>query len=149
MNNPESHKVPQTEGAEKASYTHTARINEGLFDVLKLREFSEDLPIENFDVEVFRSRMFTPGNNFWTDTEGKRFDCADLLNNWDRALDNPFWSEHVEKIKNADLGYPVWLYGEDDTIVDGAHRIAHALIKNIPEIKIQRWQELPVEAKLE
>lgn len=148
MNNPERHR-PMVESVGEDSYTHTARINEGLFDVLKLREFSKNLPIEDYDVEQMRSRIFSPGSNYWTDNEGNQFDSAELLNNWDKAQNNPLWVEHVQKIKNANLNYPVWLYGEHDTIVDGVHRIAHALINNIPKIKIQRWVELPSEAKLE
>lgn len=149
MNNLENSNRPTKVELGKSSFTHTARINEGLFDVLKLREFSSDLPVENFTVESLRSRMFSLGNNYWTDTENKKFDVAELLNNWGGAQNNPLWSEHVEKIQNADLSYPVWLHGEHDTIVDGAHRIAHALINQIPGIPMQRWVELPSEAKLE
>lgn len=145
----ERQNFPLIERKGKDSYTHTARINEGLFDVLKLRDFSAGLPVQNFQVETLRERMFAPGNNYWTDSENNKFDVADLLNDWEAAQDNPLWQEHVEKIKNADFSYPIWLYGQHDTIVDGAHRLAAALLNNISEIPMQRWIDLPKEAKLD
>lgn len=50
--------------------------------------------------------------------------------------------EHVRKVNNADLDYPIIL-DEEGYIMDGRHRICHALLNGISSIKAVRFPETP------
>ena len=57
--------------------------------------------------------------------------------------------EHIEKIGNADLSYPIWVLGNGDHVFDGVHRLVKAVVNKIPTIEVKYWTELPEEGKVE
>jgi hypothetical protein len=79
------------------------------------------------------------------------------IEDWDRAeIDYPNWREHILKVKNADLSYPIWICNIDhdkntgkriEVIFDGIHRYTKAVMEkkeNILTKKI-RFEDIPEE----
>ncbi len=128
--------------------THTSRVNQVLYDVYRLRNFSEELPVEIVDVENFMEAT-EEGLRCWNDAEGNSFGPYELLRDWESALENPLYTEHVKKILDADLSYPIWIYGNEYHIIDGMHRLVKAIITKEETIKCQRWENLPEDAVVE
>jgi len=50
--------------------------------------------------------------------------------------------EHAKLIGDVDMTYPIIL-GPDNRVMDGMHRIARAMLDNLPSIKAVRFTELP------
>lgn len=128
--------------------THTARFSEGHFDIYRMRPFAEHLPVRE-ELTTNSSGLLESGNAFWSDRSGNPIEISDVVNNWEQAQNNPLWEEHITKIKNADLSYPIWVYGSGNEVIDGMHRLVHAVVNCKHTIKVQRWDELPEEAKLD
>ena len=49
---------------------------------------------------------------------------------------------HIKKVINADLSYPIIL-DDEGYVMDGRHRIAKALLEGIETIKFVRFEETP------
>ena len=125
-------------------HTHTAEVGDKLYDILILKSFSEEIPIENVLTETLRDAV-AEGNTYWLDTEGKMFGPAEILRDWDAAQHNPLWTEHIESIKHADLDNPLWI-APNGFVFDGMHRLTKAFIEGVKEIKVRRFTTLPEDA---
>lgn len=134
---------------------HNATLGNRLVDIIKLREFMELYPIENMDVNNESLKwQIEPNHKYWNDTDGKSLgpDMLLKIENWEKAeIEYPSFAEHILKVKNADLSYPIWICDMPDPskrieiIFDGMHRYTKAVKLNEKEIKVRRvkFEDIP------
>lgn len=133
--------------------SHTTEYDGVLYDAYKLIHFSESLPEENIPINTL---SYVSSNNYWKDSKGRWLGPHHILDvaekygdniNWEEIImNNPDWATEIEKIRNADyVNHPLLVVG-DDYVVDGIHRLTKALLDKVLEIKIKRFDTLPVEA---
>jgi hypothetical protein len=100
-------------------------IGQKRYDVDILREEAEKIPI----VYVKLSRInYNINSKIWRDQNGK-FSVGEVIRN----RFNPRFANHFDRIKNADLNYPI-LINKKYKILDGYHRYNHARLFNKEEI---------------
>ncbi len=116
-------------------HTHTANINGIAHDIYKMQPFAEHLPVAIVPIAQF-AESTDAGNSFWTDSEGNSFLLGDILQDWEASKQNPLWTEHVKKIENADLSYPIWVINNNH-VIDGMHRLVKAMLDKEVGIKVR------------
>jgi disulfide oxidoreductase YuzD len=92
------------------------------YSVPKLIELSEDLPEKSYDLKDLERQIYkdTP----W----GEGLTISDVLNDPKKYMD------HMKRIKNSDLSYPI-LIAPNGEIADGNHRLAKAVMNKENTIK--------------
>ena len=63
-------------------------------------------------------------------------------NVWDAVTTPRQMAEHVKRVNNANLDYPIIL-DEEGFIMDGWHRVTKALVEGVPTIKAVRFDKNP------
>ena len=123
----------------------TTTVGDKLYNVEKLLEEAERLPIQEAPVENFLGAV-SEGNYYWIDAGHKKLGPYDLLKNWEEASKNPAWREHVDNIDNADLENPIWIIGLDYLVFNGMHRLTRIIRDGVPNVKYRYFETLPEEA---
>ncbi|HEX7724553.1 MAG TPA: hypothetical protein VF438_02335 [Candidatus Paceibacterota bacterium] len=54
------------------------------------------------------------------------------------------WSDHIWKVRRANYRYPLLMYR--DKVIDGTHRLVHAIIDRVPTLPVRILETLPAEA---
>lgn len=95
-----------------------------------------DLPVQRLDIADLRFNFDIP----YLEKEGTD-DWNLSINYLIEHLDTEI--SHAEKIKKADMSYPIDIYffKENWIILDGVHRLAKALIQNDKTILVRRVPE--------
>ncbi len=126
--------------------THTAEVGDDLYDILAMRPFAEEIPIETVQT-VTLANAVSSDHTYWLDTEGHMFGPSVILADWEAAKINPIWIKHIKSIEAADLNYPIWI-APDGSVFDGMHRLTRAFLDGVEEIKVRKFKKLPPEALL-
>jgi len=87
--------------------------------VSRLFEKAKDLPVQEMPITALNTLHLRPTSNT----------MASFVN-------------HVRKVNNADLSYPIIL-DDEGYVMDGRHRIAKALLDGKETIKFVRFEETP------
>jgi hypothetical protein len=119
------------------------------YDVYKLIRLSAHItPVEMETVQLEKQIL---GDECWTDANENKFSPRNLLaaywqlGTWESVeREHPAWIDHIDKTKRADYSYPVLMYRNE--VIDGMHRIIHALVDNAAVIPVRVLEELPEEA---
>jgi DUF917 family protein len=90
----------------------------------------------------------------WSDGKGKRISPIKVMQIYEEANRNmeillkqhPDLVEHIKKIIHADLSHPIIVF--KGRIVDGAHRLAKAILQGDTTIKAKVLELIPAEAIL-
>lgn len=125
----------------------TTNVNGKTYNVDKLKQFAESLPILETATQTFEGAV-RKGNYYWLDKNSRKLGPHDLLEDWVSAQENPDWADHVQNIKSANLDNPIWIFQEDGVVFDGMHRLTRALIEHQPNIKYRLFDSLPKEAEI-
>jgi hypothetical protein len=64
-----------------------------------------------------------------------------LWYSWEPNITLKGVAEHMERVLQADLSYPV-LVSAEGFLMDGCHRLVHAYLKKVP-VKVVRFLETP------
>lgn len=120
---------------------HVATWNGCLYDIFALRLYAEQLPVETIATEEFRPGV-GKGNTYWSDKKHRTIGPAEFLHDWPAAQENPDWREHTQKVREADLSFPIWL-APDGTVLDGVHRLTKAFLEGVTQIQIRRFMAIP------
>jgi len=67
------------------------------------------------------------------------------LNVWGIYRESPDTLDYVnelKKIRDADMKYPI-IIGPDGSILDGRHRVLHALLNDLKYVKAVRFDKMP------
>ena len=103
----------------------------GKYNVQKLWELSNDLPIQNVSMNFLE---FNLDNDYWTIyvQDEKQFITPN------QVLQNPSIS-HIEydKIIKADLSRPILVYELDNDVLDGLHRLSQLKMNNIDTVQVR------------
>ncbi len=137
--------------ASSPGHAHTLHLDGVGYDVFKLIRLTLD--VEPVEMETTQLEHQLLGENCWDDMRGEFFSPEQALEAYRRfrtwgnvALAHPTWSHHIEKIERADYRYPVLMYlGE---IIDGMHRILHAITDGVAAIPVRVLDSLPEEARI-
>jgi hypothetical protein len=128
---------------------HTLYLSGVEYDVFKLIRLTANVRPIWMDLIELKDHLLT--EECWTDTNEVRFSPQQVLNayrklrSWRNVLlDYPTWVEHVEKIRQAEYRYPVLMYQGE--VIDGMHRILHAIADGVAAIPVRVLKELPKEA---
>ena len=133
---------------------HTTRINEKLYNVHKLMESAEELPIEEVTVSLFDE--FRSEDGCWKDKKQKSIGPKQILELAEKnqnsfnamLLSNIDWAEHTTRVRDADYtNYPLLVVNEN-YIVDGMHRLTKAWIDKAEKVFIKRFKDLPLSAEI-
>ena len=111
----------------------TLRDEKTQVDIDKLIDIVNNTKMKKIKIPMtsFNLMPITP---IFPDTNGNYWRLIDVLNYRNK---NKFFKEHFKRITNADVKYPIILYGNKDDfeIIDGHHRIAHQILDNEPFIE--------------
>jgi len=139
---------------------HTASLGGRLVDIIKLRTLMEGLSPKSMKVnDPSLTWQIEPNHHYWNGLDGKTLGPDNLLHltNWETAeIDFPNWSEHIRKVKNANLNFPIWLCDMPDmhnpqiridVIFDGMHRYTRAVIDKLKYISVVKvkYEDIPEE----
>lgn len=139
---------------------HTASLGSRLVDIIKLREFMLHKEVISMDVnDPTLVWQIGTEHNYWNGEDGESLGPSDLLSikNWETAETKfPNWKEHILKVKDSDLDYPIWIcdmpdmYEPDkriEMIFDGMHRYTKAVKENVKSIKVikVKYEDIPEE----
>ena len=104
---------------------HFRNSEQGLlaWDVRRLVELSEDLPVRQIPVAEIRE---LDANHWFTHDEPT---CRSVV-------------RHAQLIEAADLSYPIIL-DADGNVMDGMHRVCRALRDNVPSVSGVRFDVTP------
>ena len=135
----ESHE-PQDEAAPDQG--ETTDVAGKTYDVAELTPYAEQLPVEEVPTESLLDAV-GPDHKYWVDTKGEPFGPHEILKDWDAALVNPRWREHVETISRADLNDPIWIHRGTGLVFNGVHRLTRAIHDGQQTIKVRFFKEMP------
>jgi len=128
--------------------THTAEHRGLRIDVYRLIHLTQKIPESEIEIEDLQHQM---GDFCWTDEHGPITPefvvhiCQEI--GYEKASTKyPSLAQHIDKIKNSDLSFPIILYKEN--IIDGMHRLAKAAIENHTRVKARVLDEIPEDALL-
>lgn len=116
-------KIESTKVAEVVSetiHTQTHSDERGTWDVYKLWELSKDLPVTMRDPDSF------PEMNDWS---------------WDEEINIKIFVEHMERVLEADLSFPIILDAEGN-VMDGHHRLAKAALEGV-KVRVVQFEITP------
>ena len=125
----------------------TTQIGGDIYDVAKIEDLAESLPIKDVPLEQIKGAV-SEGHKYWVDRNGEMFGPHDLLKDWDAALKNPVWADHIGTILLANKNNPIWQH-QDGTVFNGMHRLTKAFVDGDETIKLRYFESLPDEAKVE
>jgi len=110
----------------------TLRDGETQVDIDKLIDIMNKAKTKKVKVPM-SSFAYMPITPIFPDGKGNYYRMIDVLNHKNK---NKFFKDHYKRIVNADVKYPILLYGNknDAEIVDGHHRIMHQILDNEPFI---------------
>jgi hypothetical protein len=124
---------------------------EGTYDVYQLIHSAANIAPVQMAVNELRKKFLD--GQCWSDLDGGTFSPEEFLAQVERhrSLDglgcNPnfsSWCDHVWKVRGADYRYPILMYR--DKVIDGTHRLVHAIIDEIPTLPVRVFETLPPEA---
>ena len=130
---------------------HMVEMEEGTYDVYQLIHSSAQIaPVQMAVIEL--RKKFLDGQ-CWTDLDGVPFSPEEFLAQVERhgSLNslgcNPnfsSWCDHVWKIRGANYRHPILMHR--DKVIDGTHRLVHAIIDKVPTLPVRILETLPPEA---
>lgn len=131
---------------------HLTNVDGKQYDVRRLEQAAEQLPIQEFDLSDPTVTNIVQGK-YWETTTGASIGPGDLLDayaacdrNWDTVeQQHPDWTVHVKKIQRVDYQTPILVYR--GTVIDGIHRLTKALSENCSTIPIKVIETLPEDAE--
>jgi hypothetical protein len=129
---------------------HIADSGDRKIDIYKLIHLSESIPEETVNIRGLENAM---DENCWQDKNGNQLFPRRILEevamvggdlNWRAIIQrHPEWEDEIQKIESADYtDHPLIVIGEN-TVIDGAHRLAKALAEKAQNIRIKRFSETP------
>lgn len=112
--------------------------------IITLRDQKTDVDIDKLIPIVNKAKLkkvkipmssfnLMPITPIFPDTNGNYWRLIDVLN---YRTKNKFFKDHYKRFTNADVKYPIILYGDKDDfeVVDGHHRIMRQILDNEPFI---------------
>jgi hypothetical protein len=141
---------------EQASHPHhpdqpereTTSVGGVVYDVDALRYHAEQLPVEEVPIVIFQEWV-GPDHRYWIDRNGEPLGPHDVLSDWEAAVRNPAWADHVATIQRADLTVPIWVHEQSGHVFDGMHRLTRALLDQRPTILVRTFRSLPDAARVD
>lgn len=151
--NPTSSSPEKPKPERAVTSRHTTRINDTVYDVYKLIDIAEksDLPVQEVPMTEFHE--YLAAEDGWTDVRGNSLgskNIIDLANKYNQhwntmIMAKPNWAEHIAKVRDADLQYPILTQGRTN-VVDGVHRLTKAYLDDLDSISTRSFDKLPKEA---
>ncbi len=119
----------------------TTRVGEILYDVDKLKNEAENIPIQEISLNTLLGAV-SEGNYYWIDQNNEKLGPFQILKDWDAAQRKEEWSDHIANIRQANLDNPIWIT-KQGLVFDGMHRLTKAVLEGKENIKVKVWDNLP------
>jgi hypothetical protein len=141
------------QSAEEEPDSHLTTQGDDTYDVYRLIEHAESLPVETVSIHLLNDNK---QNICWDDDQKQMISPSVVLEaigssrpvDWDILIrTHPNLTEHLQKVRDANLQYPLLVFGEKE-LLDGMHRLVRAWIDGVDSIKIKRFTAMPADAKI-
>lgn len=117
-------------------------------DLRRIRSLSKELPPVEVPIAELEEQIRAQQ---WDEELGTGVTPANILDEYRKLQDvsalraaHPDWTARLERIQSADYSYPVLIYKK--VIVDGLHRILHALMNGKETVPAHLFETLPEDA---
>ncbi len=131
--------------------SHVFSSGDKSYDVYKLIRLTAHIPSIEMETARIKDQIL---DECWTDTEDRKLSPHEVLSaylqmgTWEAVEQkHPTWREHIRRTRQADYSYPVLM--NKDRVIDGMHRIIHALADEAATMMVRVLDELPEEAGCE
>lgn len=133
--------------------SHLLHMDEGVFDVYKLIHLTSHIQPVEIEVAILREKLMR--GDCWKDFHSIPFSPHQLLfqvrehGSLDElGLDPSYfsWIDHIWQIRRADYRHPILMYRGE--VIDGMHRVVHAIIDSVKSMPVRILPELPKAARV-
>lgn len=116
-------------------------------DLYFIRHFAAEFPSQEVSLSSLMSQL---GSQSWEDAEANS--PLEVLNEYNRLSrdtskvleEHLEWAERLKRIEEADYSYPILIY--KNVVIDGLHRVVHAMMDEKQTISAHLLTSLPNEA---
>ena len=130
-------------------YTLGSEENLEYVDLYYLRNYVADLQPSKVEINSLESQL---REQQWDEDTPNSLYPIEIMDEYNRLhndisrvlKEHPKWADRINRIQKADYTKPILMYKND--VVDGLHRVLHALTDGKESIQVYTFESLPPEA---